>query len=544
MRLITRSFECGDGEYLGVHTGAVGAFGRLMKVLGLDDRVPSSETGMDIGIPLSDEQYEIVFGDVPKIFKTRTRQEWVDLLREADVCAVEHLKPTVVFDTPQARHNQMVVTVADSVLGEVEQVAPAAKFSRTPPGKPRPAPSAGADSDAVFANHAGWSRRQPSPRANVASEGELLAGLRVLDLGAYYAGPYSSRLLADLGADVIKLETVLGDQLRGIERPFFSAQAGKRSISANLKDPRLEKALRGLFEWADVVHHNLRPGAAERLGTDYDSVRAVNPNIIYVYAPGWGATGPDQFRQSFAPMLSGYVGVSYEIAGEFNPPLPAPANEDPGNGLLGAAGMLMGLLHRRRHGEGQFVENPQLNATMAHLAHIVRRNGEAIGAGLLDPLQFGIGPFERLYQTNDGWIMIEARSDSERKAVATALSVDVHSDDDSIASSIDDAVRKLSVQDAIAGLTAAGVPAAEPVTDGNRVVMNDPRQRRIDRIAEREHAVKGKVREVAALVRVSGCAPTPHRLAPELGEHTDEILRSLGYHRSELEQLRADGAIR
>jgi crotonobetainyl-CoA:carnitine CoA-transferase CaiB-like acyl-CoA transferase len=87
------------------------------------------------------------------------------------------------------------------------------------------------------------------------------------------------------------------------------------------------------------------------------------------------------------------------------------------------------LLHRRWHGEGQFVENPQLNATMAHLAHIVRRNGEAIGAGLLDPLQFGIGPFERLYQTNDGWIMIEARSDSERRA----LSVDVQGDDDTIA---------------------------------------------------------------------------------------------------------------
>jgi crotonobetainyl-CoA:carnitine CoA-transferase CaiB-like acyl-CoA transferase len=449
-----------------------------------------------------------------------------------------------VFDTPQARHNQMVVTVNDPVLGEVEQVAPAAKFSRTAAGAPLPAHVAGADSDDVFANHAGWSAREPSVRGASADDHELLAGVNVLDLGAYYAGPYSSRLLADLGADVIKLETVLGDQLRGIERPFYSAQAGKRSISCNLKDPRLRKAIRGLFEWADIVHHNLRPGAAERLGIDYESARAVNPGIIYVYAPGWGATGPFHLRQSFAPMLSGYVGVSYEIAGEFNPPLPAPANEDPGNGLLGATGMLMALLHRGRHGEGQFVENPQLNATMMHLAHIVRRDGEAIGAGRLDPLQFGISPFERVYETGDGWVMVEARSGAQRAALGEALSVDLHGDDDTIAGAIDDAIRARTTREAIEILLGAGVPAAEPITDGNHVLMNDSRHRAINRTAEREHAVKGKVREIATLVRVSAAAATPHRLAPELGEHTDQILTSLGYAAEELEQLRADGAIR
>src|SRR5262249_54066059 len=117
MRLLTRSFECADGEYLGIHTGAVGAFGRAMKVLGLDDRIPPSATGMDIGVPLTAEQVPIVRDEVPEIFKLKPRAEWVRLFMDADVCAVEHLRPTEVYDTPQAVHNEMVVEVEDPVLG-------------------------------------------------------------------------------------------------------------------------------------------------------------------------------------------------------------------------------------------------------------------------------------------------------------------------------------------------------------------------------------------------------------------------------------------
>src|SRR5205807_1189645 len=157
-RLVTRSFECGDGEYLGIHTGAVGAFGRAMEVLGVADRVRPSVDGMDMGVPLTDEELPVIRDELVEILRTRPRAEWVQLFRDADS---------------------------------------------------RP----------------------------------LLDGVRIVDLGAYYAGPYSSRLLADLGADVVKVEPLLGDQLRGIERPFFSAQAGKRSLAADLKHPAARPAL-------------------------------------------------------------------------------------------------------------------------------------------------------------------------------------------------------------------------------------------------------------------------------------------------------------
>jgi crotonobetainyl-CoA:carnitine CoA-transferase CaiB-like acyl-CoA transferase len=545
IRLLTRSFECGDGEYLGIHTGAVGAFGRAMKVLGLDDRIPPSEDGMDIGVPLTPEQVPILHHETVDIFKSRPRAEWVELFLDADVCAVEHLRPTEVYDTPQARHNEMVVTVDDPVLGPVEQVAPAAKFTATPGDVSGPAPRVGEHTAEVLGTLAGWPEAPAHDNEASIDTRPLLAGVRILDLGAYYAGPYSSRLLADLGAEVVKVEPLLGDQLRGIERPFFSAQAGKRAMAANLKDPALAEVTRELLRRADVVHHNLRPGAAERLGLDYASVSEVNPDIVYLHAPGWGSTGPFAMRQSFAPMLSGYVGVTYEIAGRFNAPMPPTANEDPGNGLLGAIAILLALLHRDRTGGGQAVENPQLNATMTHMAHAVRTvDGEVIGADRLDPLQYGNGAFERLYQTADGWVCVVAYAEDDRDALVKTLGVDRMADNDHQADLIAAAFAERETKAAIRELRNANVAIVEPAGRSMHRLMNDPEQRRVGRVAEVAHPEKGNVRELHVLIRVSDAEQVPHRLAPGLGEHTDEVLHELGCDAEEIASLHAGGAVR
>jgi crotonobetainyl-CoA:carnitine CoA-transferase CaiB-like acyl-CoA transferase len=392
---------------------------------------------------------------------------------------------------------------------------------------------------------AGWPVPSGRRAAAPIDSRPLLDGVRILDLGAYYAGPYSSRLLADLGADVVKVEPLLGDQLRGIERPFFSAQAGKRAMAANLKDPALADVTRELLRRADVVHHNLRPGAAERLALDYTSVTDVNPNIIYLHAPGWGSTGPFAMRQSFAPMLSGYVGVTFEIAGRHNPPMPPTANEDPGNGLLGAVAILLALLHRDRTGSGQRIENPQLNATMTHMAHAVRAaGGEVIGADQLDPLQFGFGPFERLYQTADGWVCVVAYTDADRDALVKTLGVDRVADDDHQADLIAAVFAQRDTAVAIEEVRSAGVAVVEPAGRSMHRLMNDPEQRRVGRVAEVVHAEKGSVRELHVLLRLSDAEQVPHRLAPELGEHTDELLAELGCDAETIAALRSSGAVR
>jgi crotonobetainyl-CoA:carnitine CoA-transferase CaiB-like acyl-CoA transferase len=561
-RLITRTFLCADGKYIGIHTGAVGAFNRLMEVLGLADRIKPITSGLDMATPLTPAESDVLEGAIHGVFAEHPRDWWVKRLMEADVCAVEHLPPTTVFDEPQARHNGMIVEIDDPVLGPVEQVAPGIRFDGAPPQIPAPAPTPGRDTERVLASL----ERPATPSVwraeRVAEQPDrrpLLDGVKVLDFGAYYAGPYSSRALADLGADVIKLEPLAGDQLRGIERPFHAAQAGKRSLAANLKDPALKPAIESLIKWADAVHHNMRPGAAERLGLGRDQVRAINPAVIYLYAPGWGSSGPHMLRQSFAPMLSAYVGSSFEVAGQYNEPLPSLGNEDPGNGLLGAVSLLIGLLRRRRTGEVVACENPQLNAAMGLAAHIVRRASDKtpIGAEALDVLQMGTSALESLYQTADGWLCLSARTDEEIGDLGSALGVNILSDPrfasaearrenrDLLAGLLRDALAERTSEAWRSAFAATKVIAVAP--EGPDIVhriLNDPEQRRIGRVAEVTHPTKGRFREFSNLVRVSDARETPYRLAPGLGEHADEILTANGYNAGQIAGLRTAGAIR
>ena len=555
MRLITRSFACQDGAYLGIHTGAVGAFGRLMEVLGLSDRVPPTENGVDMGVPLTPEQAAVIEAEIHGIFAAHPRAYWVKRLMEADICAVEHQAPGEVFDSPQARHNNMVLTLDDPVLGVVEQAAPGIRFDGAASTVRSPAPRPGTGEARWESDPSVW--RTAKPRAEGPDPRPLLEGVRVLDLGAFYAGPYSSRLMADLGAEVIKLEPTAGDPLRGIERPFFSAQAGKRSLAANLKDADMAKAAAALIQWADVVHHNMRPGAAERVGMGLAQVKAINPNAVYLYAPGWGSTGPFALRQSFAPMLSAYVGGSYEVAGEFNEPLPATGNEDPGNGLLGAIAVLIALLRRRATGQVLACENPQLNAAMGMMAHIVRQaDGKVVGTTGLDVLQTGGSALESLYETSDGWVCLAARTSAEIDGVqaATGVAMDAAAlrtlaGREAAREGLTDALRAAFATDTTAAwldkLRAQGVPAVEPVGQGCvHALMNDPAERASGRVAEVVHPEKGAVRELAKLVRVSDTVMPPHRLAPGLGQHNDEILAQFGYTAERIQGLRARGVIR
>jgi crotonobetainyl-CoA:carnitine CoA-transferase CaiB-like acyl-CoA transferase len=545
MRMVTRSFECADGTYLGIHTGANGAFGRLMKILELDARIPPSDTGLDFGMPLEPDQVPILSDEVPRIIASKPRGHWLDVLLANEICAVEHLRPTDVFDTPQAVHNEMTVTVDDPVLGKVEQVAPPIRLRCCPVVVEGGAPSPGHDSDSVLSTSGGWPARDPVPRRSLDTR-PLLDGVRILDVGIYYAGPYASRLLADLGADVVKVEPVLGDPVRGIDVICNSANAGKSSLAANLKDPRLARARDELLRWADVVQQNLRPGVAKRLGFDDERVHALNPRAVYVSSPGWGSSGPYRVRQSFAPMLSGYVGITYEVAGRLNPPMPPHASEDPGNGLLGAVGTLLALLQRRRTGVGTVVENPQLNAAMVHLAHIVRDGaGNAVGAGRLDPLQFGFGAFERVYQAVDGWVCVVAPTATERAAFADLLGVGHVDDDERMADALAEACSTWDATTLADRLRSVGVAAAVPVpATFHHALLNDATERAMGRVVEVPDGRGGVVRELGCLLRCTDAQTAAHRAAPELGAHSAEILERFGYDGREISELRSSDAIR
>lgn len=554
-RLITGSFRCADGEYIGVHTGAVGAFGRLMKLLGLDSQIPSDVSGLDMGIPLTAEEQEILHGSIHDIFAGKTRAEWVELMAEADVCGIPVLRPGEVFDEPQTRHNRMVITVDDPELGRLEQVAPPVRFFGDHDVELPPAPRPGQHTDEVLTE---WSKpAEPRPWLGSApvEDGPPLQGVKILDLGAMYAGPCASRHLADLGAEVIKVEPVRGDPLRGLTSLFRNCQAGKRAIAVDLKDPALTTVREQLATWADIVHHNMRPGAAERMGVGYDQIRELNPNVIYGYAPGWGPDGPNARRQSFEPMMSGYVGAEFEVAGQFNAPLYPLGNADPGNGIVGAIAMLMSLLHRERTGDGVYFENPQLNTTMTHMAHVVRNaDGDILGGGRLDPLQYGVSALDRLYETSDGWLCISVETDAEIRALRAVTECDLLDECTSVqACEAIDYELSMALADVFAANTTAywldrldkaRVPAAQPKPFNNRAFMRDPENVRTRRVAVVPHPEEGHIREPDQYLRISHCELPPHRLAPRLGEHTAQVLNELGMSAQLIEELNSRALVR
>src|ERR1700728_1712454 len=510
-RLVARTLYCADEEFLGVHTGAVGAFGRLMEVLGLQDSIKSSASGIDMGDPLSPQELEILDTKLPDIFAAEPRSVWLERLTKGDICAIPTLRPTEVFHELQARHNDMVIAVDDPTLGLVEQVGRSIKFPSLELSELQAAPTL-RQFERTQASETTPSRRSAEPTES--SGKTLLDGIKILDFGAFFAGPYSSRLLADLGAEVIKVEPVVGDQLRGLERCFISAQAGKRSIALDLKDPSLQKALEALISWADVIHHNMRPGAAERLGIDFESVRTINPTCVYMHAPGWGTSGPNRDRQSFEPLMSGFVGVSYESAGQFNPPTQPLCNGDPGNGMIGAIAILMGLLHRERTGEALYIENPQLNAIMQHLAHIVRRpNGEVLGGGKLDPSQLGISAFDSLYETADGWICIAAEQPAEIQGLADVVGLELLSGQASATDADRDSEQRNRISAHFAQqptaslleqLSTAGVPAIVPIQEINAVAfLRNPENHKSGRVSETTDSTHGRVRWLGKFIRIS-----------------------------------------
>ena len=375
-----------------------------------------------------------------------------------------------------------------------------------------------------------------------------LQGVKVLDIGHYFAGPYASRLLADLGADVIKLEPLDGDLLRPTVKPFNGAQRGKRDIAVNLKHPRGIEIGHRLAAWADVVSHNMRPGAAERLNMDYETVRAVNPSVIYAYAPGWGSSGPDAALPGFAPLFSGYVGLHHEAAGDGNPPMAPIGNEDNGNGLLGATAILMALYHRARTGEGQYLEHPQLNATLMMAMHLLRRpDGSVVGSAGLDHERLGGHPLDRVYRAQDGWVCLSARTGAEfaRLCAVPGFESAAGKEGRDLEESLAKVFATAPAASWVALLDAHDVPAEVPLgPEAPQVLLHDPERRRDGRVEEYEHPRWGTTQDVAVLVRLSAAGERPGRPAPEIGQHTREILGDLGYPEDDIDALFSEGVVR
>src|SRR5262249_12344978 len=226
--------------------------------------------------------------------------------------------------------------------------------------------------------------------------------------GQYIAGPMGTMLLADLGADVVKVEPPAGDYGRNIPKAFVGCQRNKRSLAIDLRRPESSPVIDALARWADVVHHNMRLDAAARLGIDDDRLRAINPRLVYCHLSAYGNRGPRATWPGYDAVFQAAGGWELAAAGAGNPPQWQRFGMlDQLAGMLSVVATLLALRERERSGRGQMVHASLLGATVLTTSEVsLRPDGTLTPAPLLDPTQSRIDAWHGLYETADGWVMI------------------------------------------------------------------------------------------------------------------------------------------
>ncbi len=391
-----------------------------------------------------------------------------------------------------------------------------------------------------------------------------LDGFRVLDLTRFLSGPYCTMVLAELGADVIKIEQpVTGDDSRrlapkidGESYPFAMPNRSKRSVSLDLKTQRGREIFLDLARGADLVMENFRPGVARRLGIDYDGVRAVRPDILYCSISGFGQTGPYRDRPGFDIMaqgMGGFLRMTGEPGGR--PAKIGIAVNDIAAGATAIYSVLGAQMVRQQTGQGQYMD---ISLVDAGLAWTIWESGAYFGAGEV-PQATGTRhrrstPYAA-FRTSDGYVTIGAANDRLwARLVADVLDRPEWASDDRYATlpdrmanidelerDIEEITTKATTEEWIERLDKAGVPGGPVLTYDQ--TLTDPHVLARDMIVDVDHPVIGPMRTIAPPTKFSDLDYSVRGPAPWLGQHTAEVLRESGVPDDEIEQLFTDGVL-
>jgi crotonobetainyl-CoA:carnitine CoA-transferase CaiB-like acyl-CoA transferase len=391
-----------------------------------------------------------------------------------------------------------------------------------------------------------------------------LTGITVVDLTRVLAGPYCTMLLGDMGAEVIKIEHPDGgDDTRGFGPPYLNGESAmflainrnKQSLTLNLKHAEAKTILTKLIQRADVLVENFRPGTMANLGFDYDATRKLNPRLIYCSISGFGQTGPYASRGGYDTIAQAMSGIMSATGHPDMPPAKAGVPiADIGTGMFAAFGIVCAYIARQWTGEGQLVDTSLLDTSIA--LSLVESATFLAGGELPAPL----GSTHRrnaphgAFRVKDGYIAITADSAHFWKRFCQIMALEALLDDPRFTTNADRVANKHLLQEIIENVTATreGSYWLEKLADAEipcgpvnsyAEVFNDPHVLARDMLMEVEHPVAGRVKMTGINVKLTQTPGALRLPAPTLGEHTHQVLHTLGYQDETIDQLKTAGVI-
>lgn len=546
-------YECADGNWvqLGcVHAGFVAIAANVMGIKYILDE-PRFGGGRTPPTPEADLELR---GIIAQAVRTRPYDEWGKIFDEADVPFARVRTTEESMTDPQVQVNDMVLELQDPEVGPITQMGVPIKLSATAGHVkgPRQLPR---DASSVLADLVTGTAAAPPSAADPFDP--PLKGIRVLEITNLIAGPTAGKLLAALGADVIKMEPLDGDMSRPIGRTyFFNLNMNKRSLSVNTRTPEGKDVAQKVAASADVLLANMRPHATERMGIGPETIRQLNPRIIETHVTGFGWDGPYSHRPGIDPLAQALMGLERAQGGPDNPPV-FPSQLAPTDftaGALGTLGTILALFVRERTGVVQRVDTNLLSGgILLSSAWFTKYAGKPLRR-LADKGQYGLDPWHRLYQLNDGWIYVVAETPEERLALCRTLdcaallqedtSAAGHPNDTPPAQELARHLREARLEVTLARLQAAGVPCTPALAGHSEIFLQDPHAAANDMVTTHQHPVLGLLHVDRHYVRFGNTAVVQGRPTPLLGEQTREVLQEVGFSEQTIADLYAKGVVK